>query len=244
MAMKRKLLAVAVVFSVAAVLLSIYDAQRWISPGEPIAAHAEIAADCFACHSPFLGSSAEKCAACHAIEDIGVKTTAGLAIDGNATSVAFHRDLIEADCVACHSDHRGVRPFRTAQRFSHELLNTPVRNDCRGCHRNPDDALHRNLTQSCGQCHGQERWLPANFDHSEYFRFDRHHRTACATCHVEADYRRYTCYGCHAHTPAKIREEHLEEGIRDFENCVECHRSGDEEEAEKRWKSRRHKSDN
>ena len=32
------------------------------------------------------------------------------------------------------------------------------------------------------------------------------------------------CYGCHEHTPANIRAEHEEEGIRDFENCVECHR--------------------
>ena len=25
-----------------------------------------------------------------------------------------------------------------------------------------------------------------------------------------------------------IRREHIEEGIRDFDNCVECHRSADE----------------
>jgi hypothetical protein len=45
---------------------------------------------------------------------------------------------------------------------------------------------------------------------------------------VRDDYSRYTCYGCHEHSPEKIRREHIEEGIRDFKNCVECHRSADE----------------
>jgi hypothetical protein len=44
------------------------------------------------------------------------------------------------------------------------------------------------------------------------------------TCHKAQDYRAYTCYGCHEHTPANIRAEHQKEGIRDFENCVDCHR--------------------
>jgi hypothetical protein len=46
------------------------------------------------------------------------------------------------------------------------------------------------------------------------------------TCHVRNDYSRYTCYGCHEHTPDNIRRKHVEEGIRQFDNCVECHRSG------------------
>ena len=48
------------------------------------------------------------------------------------------------------------------------------------------------------------------------------------TCHVRNDYSAYTCYGCHEHTPANIRREHVDEGIRQFDNCVECHRSADE----------------
>jgi hypothetical protein len=48
---------------------------------------------------------------------------------------------------------------------------------------------------------------------------------------VANDYKKYTCYGCHEHTPANIRREHVEEGIRNFDNCVECHRSGDKDEA-------------
>ena len=48
----------------------------------------------------------------------------------------------------------------------------------------------------------------------------------------------YTCYGCHEHSRSKIREEHVEEGIRDYENCVEGHRSGDEDEAKRIWRSK------
>ena len=42
------------------------------------------------------------------------------------------------------------------------------------------------------------------------------------------DYSRYTCYGCHEHTPANIRREHIEEGIRKFDDCFACHRNADE----------------
>jgi hypothetical protein len=34
----------------------------------------------------------------------------------------------------------------------------------------------------------------------------------------------------------------VEEGIRDYEICVDCHRSGDEHEAERIWRSKRKKS--
>ena len=44
------------------------------------------------------------------------------------------------------------------------------------------------------------------------------------------DYRTYTCYGCHEHSRSKIREKHVEEGITDYENCIECHRHGEADE--------------
>lgn len=52
------------------------------------------------------------------------------------------------------------------------------------------------------------------------------HAEAC----VRNDHSTYTCCGCHGHTPDKIRREHIEEGIRDFKDCVECHRSADEDD--------------
>jgi hypothetical protein len=54
----------------------------------------------------------------------------------------------------------------------------------------------------------------------------------CVTCHVGNDYSRYTCYGCHEHTVQNILREHRDEGIRDLDNCVRCHRSADGEGGE------------
>ncbi|MEN8108595.1 MAG: hypothetical protein ABFS22_11385, partial [Pseudomonadota bacterium] len=94
----------------------------------------------------------------------------------------------------------------------------------------PCDNLHQDIKGNCGQCHTEESWVPATFDHDEYFRFDREHTTKCRTCHINNDYSNYTCYGCHEHSRSNIREEHVEEGIHDYENCEECHRSGDEDD--------------
>ena len=35
--------------------------------------------------------------------------------------------------------------------------------------------------------------------------------------HVRNDYSRCTCYGCHEHTTANIRRQHIEEGISKFD---------------------------
>jgi len=104
---------------------------------------------------------------------------------------------------------------------------------------NPDDKLHKENNGNCRQCHIEKAWLPATFKHEKYFRFDREHNTKCETCHINNDYANYTCYGCHEHTLSKIREEHIEEGILNYKICVECHRSGDEDEAEHIWETKR-----
>jgi hypothetical protein len=72
--------------------------------------------------------------------------------------------------------------------------------------------------------------VAATFNHDKLFRLDSDHNARCITCHEGSDYRRYTCYGCHEHTPDNIRREHVEEGIRDYSNCVKCHRSADEDD--------------
>lgn len=73
--------------------------ELMISPGKTIDSHAEISSDCFACHTPFIGSTADKCMACHKVADIGIRTTRGLAIDKEKKNVAFHD---YESCVECH----------------------------------------------------------------------------------------------------------------------------------------------
>ena len=74
-------------------------------------------------------------------------------------------------------------------------------------------------------CHTTKAWKPATFDHDKYFVLDGDHNASCVTCHTTAAYKVYTCYGCHEHTVENIRRKHEKEGIREFANCVKCHKS-------------------
>ncbi len=214
---------------VALVALAFVYPHLMVSPGPVIAAHAEIGTDCFACHRPWRGAGAALCVECHALADIGLRTTKGAAVPRVSTQARlqtpFHQDLIEQDCMACHTDHPGPSLARQSRKaFSHTLLRPAVRQQCESCHAAPADRLHRKVTGDCLACHRQEAWKPASFEHDKYFVLDRDHDAECLTCHAGRDYSTYSCYGCHEHTPANIRSEHEEEGIRSFENCVECHR--------------------
>jgi hypothetical protein len=240
-------------------LVFLYPAQM-LSPGPLQPAHAALTAhatrpgegalatDCFACHTPWRGSTSERCITCHAPADIGVRHARARAVeatqgtlettemrarpDGRASPAArvpFHQALLEPDCLACHREHVGTG-LREPVRFSHALLRADMRARCNGCHRPPDDDMHRTLDVQCSACHDTRAWRPSHFDHTRWFALEGEHRARCTTCHVDGRLQEYTCYGCHAHTPANIRAEHLEEGIRDYEDCVECHRSGDEDD--------------
>jgi hypothetical protein len=197
-----------------------------VAPGPLVQEHAKISTDCFACHTALRGVSSQKCVTCHALKDIGLRTTEGSPVAASKVKGTFHQDLTEQNCVVCHSDHAGPRLTQKDQKpFSHGLLRLEVREQCQSCHKAPVNALHKQLVGACKQCHSQLAWKPASFDHDKFFLLDGDHLAECATCHVQNDYSKYTCYGCHEHTPSKVIAEHREEGIKDFENCVKCHRS-------------------
>jgi hypothetical protein len=235
---------------VALVALVFVYPHLMIGAGPLLAGHEALADDCFACHAPLRGAATARCVACHETAAIGLRTTKGQPLPASTRmKVSFHQDLLQGDCMACHSDHRGAHPLPSQQRFSHALLQPAVRTQCDSCHRRPDDRLHRAVDGDCAQCHGTQAWKPATFDHDRHFVLDRDHKVDCITCHRSstgatgsvgkagasaiADFSQYTCYGCHEHTPAKIRAEHEEEGIRDFRDCVRCHRSAQEEPRER-----------
>lgn len=123
-----------------------------------------------------------------------------------------------------------MKAFRPIGRFAHDLLQVARRDQCQGCHQTPLDALHQGSPRACGQCHSQDAWTPATFDHAPLFSLTGDHAAPCNSCHVGKDYRTYTCYGCHEHARSKIREKHVEEGIRDYEDCVKCHRSSEDKQ--------------
>jgi hypothetical protein len=213
--------------AVIAVLVFAYP-QLLVAPGKLIPGHRQLEADCFACHAGFTGASSDRCVVCHKPAEIGRLTSAGVPIAKPATATPFHQKLISQDCVACHSDHAGVKRYRTQGRFNHALLTKDTRQLCHTCHESPTDSLHRQMSGDCGQCHSPTAWAPATFDHNKFFELDRDHNTRCATCHVRNDYGRYTCYGCHEHSLDNLRRKHYKEGVGNYDDCVECHRSADE----------------
>lgn len=227
--MKTRLVIVFVFVLFAAALAGVLQApELWIDPGGLLKGHAKIEGECSKCHTPLLGPSNEKCIACHKPAEIRSK---------KKSRVPFHQNLKEKSCTACHTDHLGPDAAGATREFKHDLLEQSVLASCQECHTKPTDTLHRNVVANCGTCHSNTAWKPATFDHARYFRFDRDHPPDCKTCHTEGDYKRYTCYGCHEHSERNVRKEHLEEGIRDFQNCTRCHRSADEDEAERIWES-------
>jgi hypothetical protein len=183
-----------------------------LSPGDLSKSHAGLT--CFACHAPFRGPDA-RCADCHDPKWIA-----------SPDAPPFHFALIEDDCAACHTDHRGPAP--SVREFRHDLLRGDLRAGCGACHIRPFDEIHAGAADACGSCHGVKGWKPATFLH-DGFRFDRDHPATCRACHP-ASHASYTCYGCHEHAPGEVAEKHREMG--EFEDCARCHRSGDEIEAE------------
>jgi hypothetical protein len=183
--------------------------------------------DCAACHSDHAGAklsdrshkpfshtmlreaTRDRCESCHARPDDRV-----------------HRDLA-VTCGQCHKPE-GWKPAA----FEHATLAKTALERCGSCHEAPTDSLHGQMQGACGQCHRTQAWKPATFEHGTFFLLDPAHDVRCATCHPGNELRRYTCYGCHAHSPANIRGEHLEEGIRSFDDCVECHRNASGEGGE------------
>ena len=255
----------------ALVVLAFAYPHLMVSPGPLVKGHADLATDCFACHAAWRGAASTRCTECHAVADVGLRTTKGVPIPVATVKASFHQELVEQDCIACHSDHQGPKLTKRSRKpFSHGLLKTAMRDRCASCHAAPSDTVHRDLELECGQCHQDRAWRPAHFDHAvlaqaaldlckschnapadrlhrqirgsckschttdawkpatfdhdKYFVLDRDHEASCDTCHRNNDYSRYTCYGCHEHSQANVREEHLKEGIQDFATCVKCHR--------------------
>ena len=225
--MSRTLKIILLVSLLVIAILSFTYAHVMIAPGRLIQEHQSLNGDCFACHTSFRGVDSKKCTVCHQPTEIGRLTSKGVALAKPLTSATFHKDLSRESCVACHSDHEGVIRYQPTRKFDHSLLKAKTSANCLSCHNPPSDFVHQLINGDCAQCHAQTQWKPATFDHDKYFMLDKDHSAACSTCHLANDYKRYTCYGCHEHSLEKIRREHREEGINQFDRCVECHRSAD-----------------
>jgi uncharacterized protein YbdZ (MbtH family) len=172
--------------------------------------------DCYGCHQAddaHDGQYGRDCAACHTPDGWPEPT-----FDHAQSAFPLRGRHSSTACRDCHTD--GV--FR----------GTPQA--CQACHADPSS--HAGLLgQDCVTCHTAAGWTPARYDRSHTFPLGHGESgpSPCRTCHTN-DLRTYGCYGCHEHEPAEIEHKHLEEGIADFGNCVNCHPTGREDEAEER----------
>jgi hypothetical protein len=101
--------------------------------------------------------------------------------------------------------------------------------ECVACHPDPDVHLGQ-FGLDCVRCHGVAAWTPAELTlHIFYLDHGGEGQVECEVCHVDT-YVVYTCYGCHDHEPAEMREAHAQEGIDEFEACDQCHPTGQQGE--------------
>ncbi len=186
--------------------------------------------ECTACHmNEHFKDTPQTCYACHQKDDI-------------------HLGQFGQDCAECHT----AVTWEEAT-FNHALTNFPLTNahervECESCHIDNvfqntarecvachiDPTTHLGLFGTvCVDCHTTKAWTPATYNLPHTFPYDHERRNRsweCQDCHP-ASFFTYSCYeGCHEHTLAKVEREHLEEGVRDYQNCMECHPTGREHE--------------
>jgi len=185
---------------------------------------------CELCHVDLVFSADHiDCVTCHAAHD--------------ASFMTQHQQVFGSACLPCHDgsgamtdfDHATVFPLEGVHAdiacekcHQNQVFSGTVR-DCLGCHAEP--AIHAGkFGLDCARCHTAHAWSPAKLTkHIFPLEHGGEGKIDCAVCH-EQTYVIYTCYNCHAHPPDEIRRKHIEEGMTDFESCIECHPTGLKEE--------------
>jgi hypothetical protein len=191
----------------------------------------------FACndchHNDITSFAPETCDTCHRQMDIAYMTAHALSFgsaclachdgmdhfdenfDHNVFSFPLTGSHAGLACVQCHINARGLVDFAAAPQ------------DCFSCHQQ-DDAHNGQFGTDCAACHNTTAWIPSTFTGQHTFPLNHGGGATCATCH-SAGFTTYTCYGCHEHNEAEVIERHLDKDIPNFQNCMECHPSGEKD---------------
>ncbi len=210
--------------------------------------------DCYSCHyqdDEHNGQYGRQCENCHnpsTWEDANFDhNLSAFKLEGEHATVACEECHVNnvfkgtpTDCYSCHQqddEHGGEYGTQCETchnpsdwenaTFDHARFASSTA--CVNCHAEPQEHLGQFGTD-CASCHSTTAWEPASYNGPHTFPI-RHGDGdgSCQTCHPSG-LTTYTCYGCHEHNQDNIAAEHLEEGISNYQNCIECHLDGREHE--------------
>lgn len=145
---------------------------------------------CIGCHATddeHRGSRGDDCGKCHSTRE----WKAGKFDHLKETGYALRGAHADVDCLGCHRSGN----------YQDKIAKT-----CSGCHE-ADDAHALRFGTSCADCHDENHWRPAPYDHAAKTKF------ALRGAHAKLD-----CHACHT---AAVAVQKLPT------DCAGCHRSED-----------------
>ena len=165
----------------------------------------KLATNCYSCHKVddtkkgHKGMFGEKCETCHIPRE-----WKALIFDHDRDTkyplVGKHK---AQKCEACHTGHLYVDHLKTT---------------CVSCHRK-DDTHKGQEGPLCEQCHDEQTWKKALFDHglTQFPLLGKHKDVACKKCHTSATFKdaQIACVSCH-----KKDDKHKQ---RLGPRCEDCH---------------------
>jgi hypothetical protein len=213
------------------------DLELLLMPGEVIAGHAKVEAECSACHVAFARERQNSlCIDCH--QEVGADQTSALGFHG------LHPEANSADCSTCHTEHTGRNAsivILNKKSFNHDYTDFALADkhgevecddchqpdtlfrdapsNCFACHRE-DDVHEGGLGEDCASCHAPKGWDVVEFEHEIETGFPLmggHTDVTCNACHVEQNFTNTEsqCVACH-------RDDDVHENRRG-EDCASCH---------------------
>jgi hypothetical protein len=221
------------------------QANKLLSPGDLIQAHAKEEETCEKCHKKFdKGAQSQMCMDCHKAVGKDVSEKRG-----------FHGRVEEKkECKECHSDHKG-RDFKAVvldkEKFDHNKTDfalkgkhTAPKIKCEDCHKKDkkyseapsycndchkkDDKHKGGLGTDCGKCHVDKDWKTVEFNHdkTKFKLLGKHVDVKCDKCHIDGKFKDtpMTCVACHKKDDDKAHKGKL------GKECNKCHN-------EKDWKT-------
>jgi len=169
---------------------------------------AHTALECQQCHQSGFPNTPIDCVACHQ-QDYSQST--------NPNHEAL---VIPTECNSCHTTDPTWQPasFGVHNQF-YELIGAHANisnncitchngdynnttNTCFGCHESEYNATNNpphpllNFSHECMECHNQNIWIPANFNHDFYSLSGDHTSFNCNECHSDPGYQPQ-CLSCH-----------------------------------------------